>query len=171
MTSAENVSTSISSSEARRAARNAGAIATATLLSRGMQFAWQLFFTAVLGPAVLGIYGTVSGFTQIGASIAMFGMSPIVIRDVAREPQQAGKYLTATLVMQTLLSLLAYIIVNISAAAGGYSEAVRVFLALSAINLMVDTFGNMCFDLLLAREKMVTTSIVSIVHVMTLIVL
>src|SRR5215470_3023938 len=132
MTSAENVSpsTTISSSEARRAARNAGAIATATLLSRGMQFAWQLFFTAALGPAILGIYGAVSGFTQIGASIAMFGMSPIVIRDVAREPQQAGKYLTATLVMQTLLALLAYIIVNIAAAAGGYSETVRVFLAL-----------------------------------------
>lgn len=171
MTSAETTSssTTISSSEARRAARNAGAIAAATLLSRGMQFVWQLIFSAALGPAALGIYGTVSGFTQIGSSIAMFGMSPIVIRDVARHPQQAGKYLTTTLFVQTVLSLVSYVLLNIAAAAGGYSEAVRVFLALSAVNLMVDIFGNMCFDLLLAREQMVTTSIVSIAHVVVLI--
>lgn len=164
-------SAQISSSEARRAARNAGAIAAATLLSRGMQFAWQLFFSAALGPAILGIYGTVSGFTQIGTSISAFGMSPIVIRDVAQHPERAGKYLTTTLFIQTLLALLAYVVLNIAAAAGGYSEAVRVFLALSAVNLIIDTVGNMCFDLLLAREKMVTTSIVSIAHVVILIVL
>ncbi|MCA0458781.1 MAG: oligosaccharide flippase family protein [Chloroflexi bacterium] len=164
-------SSPISSSEARRAARNAGAIAAATLLSRGMQFAWQLFFSAALGPAILGIYGTVSGFTQIGTSISAFGMSPIVIRDVAQHPERAGKYLTTTLFIQTLLALLAYVVLNLAAAAGGYSEAVRVFLALSAVNLIIDTLGNMCFDLLLAREKMVTTSIVSIAHVVVLIAL
>nr|MBA3871901.1 flippase [Anaerolineae bacterium] len=141
------------------------------LLSRGMQFAWQLFFSAALGPAVLGIYGTVSGFTQIGTSISSFGMSPFVIRDVAQSPQKAGKYLTTTLFVQTVLALVSYVLLNIAAAAGGYSEVVRVFLALSAINLIIDTIGNMCFDLLLAREKMVTTSIVSIAHVITLIVL
>lgn len=161
----------VSASEARRAARNAGAIAAATLLSRGMQFAWQLFFSAALGPAILGIYGTVSGFTQIGTSIAAFGMSPIVIRDVAQNPSQAGKYLTTTLFVQTVLALAAYVVLNSAAALGGYSEAVRVFLALSAINLIIDTLGNMCFDVLLAREKMITTSIVSIAHVVVLIAL
>ncbi len=173
MTSAETIppSTSISSSEARRAARNAGAIAAATLLSRGMQFAWQLFFSAALGPAILGIYGTVSSFVQIGTAISAFGMSPFVIRDVAQNPQKAGKYLTTTLFVQTLLALASYVILNVAAAVGGYSEVVRVFLAFSAINLIIDTIGNMCFDLLLAREKMITTSVVSIAHVMILIVL
>ncbi len=173
MTSSESTVSSgqISSSEARRAARNAGAIAAATLLSRGMQFAWQLFFSAALGPAILGIYGTVSGFTQIGTSISAFGMSPIVIRDVAQHPERAGKYLTTTLFTQTLLALVAYVVLNLAAAAGGYSDTVRVFLALSAVNLMIDMLGNMCFDLLLAREKMVMTSIVSIAHVVILIVL
>lgn len=161
----------ISSAEARRAARNASAIAAATLLSRGMQFAWQLIFSAIVGPALLGVYGTVSGFIQIGTTIATFGMSPIVIRDVARHPHQAGKYLSATLVLQTLLSLLAYVALNAAAHAGGYSEAVRVFLALAAVNLIIDTLGNQCFDLLLAREQMITTSIVSIAHIVLLIIL
>lgn len=164
-------SSPISSAEARRAARNAGAIAAASLLSRGLQFGWQLIFTRALGPEVFGIYGTVGGFMQIGGAIVMFGMSPIVIRDVARRPEQAGKYLTVTLVMQTVFGLLSVVILNSAAALGGYGEAVRVFLALAAVNLIVDMFGNVCFDLLLAREQMVMTSIVSIIHVIVLIAL
>lgn len=164
-------STTISPTEARRAARNAGAIAAATLLSRGMQFAWQLIFSAALGPALFGVYGAVSSFIQIGTTIAAFGMGAIVIRDVARRPEQAGKYLTSSLFLQTVLALLSYLAINAAANAGGYSEAVRAFLAIAAINLIVDTLGNMCFDLLLAKEQMVATSLVSIGHVVVLIVL
>jgi O-antigen/teichoic acid export membrane protein len=161
----------ITASEARRAARNAGAIAAASLLSRGLQFGWQLIFIATLSPAVYGIYGAVSSFVQIGATIAGFGVGPIVIRDVARHPNQAGKYLTATLFIQTPLALAAYVLLNIAAGLGGYGEAVRVFLAVAALNLMIDALGNMCFDLLLAREQMVTTSLVSIAYVIALIAL
>lgn len=134
-----------------------------------MQFAWQLIFSAALGPALFGVYGAVSSFVQIGTALAAFGMGAIVIRDVARRPEQAGKYLTATLFLQTLLALLAYVALNAAANAGGYSEAVRAFLAIAAINLIVDTLGNMCFDLLLAQEQMVVTSLVSIGHVVVLI--
>jgi O-antigen/teichoic acid export membrane protein len=167
----EFTSTPISSAEARRAARNAGAIAAASLLSRGLQFGWQLIFTRALGPELFGVYGTVGGFLQIGAAIVMFGLSPIVIREVARRPDQAGKYLTAMMVIQTVFGLLALIVLNSAAALGGYSEIVRVFLALAAVNLIVDLFGNVCFDLLLAREQMVMTSIVSILHIIALIAL
>ncbi|MEZ4672111.1 MAG: flippase [Anaerolineae bacterium] len=161
----------ISPTEARRAARNAGAIATATLLSRGMQFAWQIIFSTALGPTLFGVYGAVSSFVQIGTAVAAFGMGAIVIRDVAQRPEQAGKYLTSTLFLQTVLALLAYVGLNAAAGLGGYSEAVKAFLAIAAINLIVDTLGNMCFDLLLAKEQMVTTSLVSIGHVIVLIVL
>lgn len=168
---ASSFSNPISPTEARRAARNAGALAGATLLSRGLQFAWQLVFSAALGPALFGVYGAVSSFVQIGTALAAFGMGAIVIRDVARRPEQAGKYLTATLFLQTLLALLAFVALNGAANIGGYSEAVRAFLALAAMNLIVDTLGNMCFDLLLAQEQMVVTSLVSIGHVVVLIAL
>lgn len=159
----------ISSVEARRAARNAGAIAVASILSKGALFAWQLALARMVGEAHYGIYGTVGGFIAIGTSIVNFGMGPIVIRDVARNPSSAGKYLTATLFMQTLLALIAYLIVNSAAAAGGYPDEIRAYLALAAISLMIDILGNMCNDLLLAQERMAISSVTAIGHIVLLI--
>ena len=165
----ELVSPSISGAEARRAARNAGAIAAASILSRGLQFGWQLILVPGLGPQAYGVYGAVAAFIMVGSSIPNFGMGPIFIRDIARYPERAGKYLTSTLFMQTVLGLLAYIGVNVAAALGGYNETVRVFLALAGISLIIDILGNMCNDLLLAQERMVSTSIVAIGHVVALV--
>jgi O-antigen/teichoic acid export membrane protein len=169
MTSVETISPTISGAEARRAARNAGAIAAASILSRGLQFGWQLILVPGLGPEAYGVYGAVAAFIMVGSSIPNFGMGPIVVRDVARHPERAGKYLTSTLFLQTALGLLAYVGVNLAAQLGGYSETVQVFVALAGLSLMIDILGNMCNDLLLAQEQMVSTSIVAICHVIALI--
>jgi O-antigen/teichoic acid export membrane protein len=161
----------ISSVEARRAARNAGAIAIASILSKGALFAWQLVLARMIGETHYGIYGTVGGFIAIGSSIVNFGMGPIVIRDVARNPSSAGKYLTATLFMQTLLALVAYLVVNGAAALGSYPGEIRAYLALAAISLMIDILGNMCNDLLLAQERMTASSVIAVGHIILLITL
>ena len=155
---------SISSSDARRAARNVSALVFASLISKGALFFWQLWLSTWLGAYEYGIYGAVGGMIAIAGSLASFSMGLIVIRDVALEPRKAGKYWTAMLFWQTALALLAYIAMN--GFAVGYSEALRGFAALAGINLFVDLFGNMGHDLLLAREDMLKTSLVEIVHIL-----
>ena len=162
---------SVSAQEARRAARNAGALAAASILSKGALFFWQLALARLLGEAAYGIYGTVGAFIAVGTSIVSFGMGPIVIRDVARSPQQAGKYLTATLLIQSALAVLAYVVVNSAAALGGYEPEIRALLMLAALSLLVDIVGNMSNDLLLAQEKMLASSVVAVVHIIVLITL
>ncbi|HEX2908582.1 MAG TPA: flippase [Phototrophicaceae bacterium] len=167
----DTFTTTISGDEARRAARNAGAIAAASILSRGLQFGWQLLLVSALGPAMYGIYGVVAAFIMVGSAIPNFGMGPIVVRDVARYPQKAGQYLTATLFMQTVLALLAYVGLNAAAALGGYSETVRVFVSIASLGLIVDILGSMCNDLLLAQERMLASSVVTVCHILLMIVL
>jgi O-antigen/teichoic acid export membrane protein len=161
----------ISAQEARRAARNAGALAAASILSKGALFLWQLALARLLGEAAYGIYGTVGAFIAVGTAVVNFGMGPIVIRDVARSPQQAGKYLTATLILQGTLALLAYVLVNGAAALGGYEPEIRALLALAALSLLVDILGNMTNDLLLAQERMLASSVVAVIHILVLIAL
>ncbi len=160
-----------SAAEARRAARNAGAVAAASVISKGALFLWQLALARALGEALYGVYGAVGSFIAVGTSLVNFGMGPIVIRDVARRPDQAGKYLAATLVMQSALALLAYALVNGAAALGGFPADVRALLALAAISLLVDTLGNMTNDILLAQERMVAASLVAVGHVALLLAL
>jgi O-antigen/teichoic acid export membrane protein len=160
-----------SAQEARRAARNAGALAAASILSKGALFLWQLALARLLGEAAYGIYGTVGAFIAVGTAIVSFGMGPIVIRDVARAPQQAGKYLTATLIIQSALAILAYGLVNGAAALGGYDSQIRALLTLTALSLLIDVLGNMSNDLLLAQEKMLASSVVAVAHIVILIAL
>lgn len=164
-------SASITPQDAQRAARNAGAIAVASILSKGALFVWQLILARAIGEAAYGAYGTVGAFIAVGTTLVNFGMGPIVIRDVARAPQQASKYLTATLVMQSLLAALAYGLVNSAALLGGYTAEIRALLALAAVSLLVDILGNMTNDLLLAQERMLASSIVSVGHIIVLIML
>ncbi len=164
-------STTITGAEARRAARNAGAIAAASILSKGLQFGWQLVLASALGPALYGVYGAVAAFIMVGSAVPNFGMGPIVVRDVARYPGKAGQYLTATLFMQTLLALLAYIGLNAAAALAGYSDTVRAFVAIASISLIVDILGSMCNDILLAQERMFASSVVSVAYVVLLVTL
>lgn len=156
-------SASLSGSDARRAARNLSALMIASIISKGALYIWQLVLSPWLGPSEYGIYGTVGGLMVNAAAVASFGMGLIVIRDVARDPTKAGKYWSAMLFVQTILALLAYVAMN--GVALGYSETLRAFAALAGINLFVDLFGNMGYDLLLAREAMVKTSLVEIAHI------
>jgi len=150
--------------DARRAARNAGVLLVSSLISKGALFGWQLVLAPWLAPTAYGIYGTIGALLAVGASLASFSMGLIVIRDVAREPQAAGRYWSAALFLQTLFGLGAYIAVN--GFATGYSETIRAFTAIAALNLLIDVWGNMGYDLLIAREQMLKTSLVEVVHIL-----
>jgi len=152
--------------DTRRAARNAGALAAANLFSKGILFFWQFALARWIGDAGYGIYGTVGALTVIATVMGSFGMGLIVIRDVSREPRKAGQYLTATLFMQTGLVIIAYIIMNAAAYLVGYNSTIQAFVALAGIGLIVDIYGNMCSDQLLAQERMITTSVVEAVHIL-----
>ena len=153
----------ISGRDARRAARNVSVLMLASVISKGALYVWQITLSVLLGPAEYGIYGTVGGMMVTAASVASFGMGLIVIRDVAREPEKAGRYWTAMLFTQTLLALLAY--AGMNGFAIGYSETLRAFAALAGLNIFIDLFGNMGYDLLLAQERMVETSLVEVLHI------
>ncbi len=153
----------LSASDSKRAARNISALMVASVISKGALYIWQLVLSTWLGPSEYGIYGTVGGMMVIAASVASFGMGLIVIRDVAQDVSKAGKYWSAMLFTQTILALLAY--VGMNGAATGYSETLRAFAALAGINLFIDLFGNMSYDLLLAQEEMLKTSLVEVLHI------
>lgn len=161
--------TVLSGNEARRAARNAGAIAAARIVSSAAQFGWQLILARALGEAAFGVYGAVGALFAIGVTITAFGMSPIVIRDVARRPEQAGRYLSATLVVQAILALVAY--AGINGAALGYGDMLRAYVAIAGLSLFIDLLGNLAYDQLLAQERMVATSVIEVAHILLRIVL
>jgi O-antigen/teichoic acid export membrane protein len=164
-------SSGFSSAAAQRAARNATALAISNIVSKGVLFAWQLVLARWLGAEGYGIYGTIGALMAVGAAIPDFGMGLIVIRDVASRPQDANRYLTATLALQPILAALGYAVLTAAAFLFGYDAELRALLAFAALNLLVDALGNMCHNQLLAIERMVIPAAIATGHVIVLVIL
>jgi O-antigen/teichoic acid export membrane protein len=160
-----------SSATAKRAARNATALALSSIVSKGLLFFWQLILARWLGSSDYGTYGTIGALLAVGASFPEFGMGLIVIRDVANRPRDAGRYLTATLTLQPIFAVAGYVVLMVAALLFGYSAPLRALLALAAVNLLVDALGNMCHNQLLAMERMVIPAVIAAGHVMLLVIL
>lgn len=158
-------SSNLTADDARRAARNVGALVVASILSKGLLFAWQIALGRWLGPTDYGIYNTVFAFLAVGSSVAYFGTGMIAIREVAKVPESIGKYAAGLISIQMILSVVAYGSVILAAGLGGYSEAIIQFTILAGLSLIVDSTGNIAHDLLLAQERMVTTSLTEIGHI------
>jgi O-antigen/teichoic acid export membrane protein len=150
---------------AARVARNAAAIAIATLLGRGFQFGWAVLLAALIGAEQYGIWGTIGAILATAAAVPEFGMGLVVLRDVARQPSEASRYLTATLAVQPVLAIGAHIALILLSLALPYETSFRLLLALAALSLTVDTIGNIGHNQLLAAERMVTTSVISVAHI------
>ncbi|MCS6871595.1 MAG: oligosaccharide flippase family protein [Anaerolineae bacterium] len=159
----QNVSSSTSA--VARATRNAAAIAIATLLARGLQFSWIVLLASLIGAEQYGVWGTIGALLAIAATVPEFGMGLVVLRDVARQPSDAGRYLTATLAVQPLLALCTHAALILLSLALPYDADFRLLLALAALSLTVDVFGNIGHNQLLAAERMVTTSVITVVHI------
>ncbi|MGJ3241048.1 MAG: flippase [Anaerolineae bacterium] len=153
----------ISADDARRAARNIGILMGASVVSKGLLFAWQIILSNWLGPTETGIYGTVLGLFAISAPLTGISMGMIAIREIARTPQKIGQYAGAMLYTQAIFSIGAYGVLVLAGAY--YGGDILAYTAIAGISLIVDMFGNIAHDLFLAQEKMGITSLMEIVTV------
>lgn len=154
----------ISATDAKRAARNVGVLMGASVLSKGILFAWQIILNNWLGATYSGIYGTVLGLFAVVAPVTGLGMGMIAIREIAKRPERIRQYATAMLFSQTAFSGVAYIVLVASGAI--YGGNILAYTALAGISLIIDVFGNIANDLFIAQEKMGITSSIEIVHVL-----
>jgi O-antigen/teichoic acid export membrane protein len=153
------------SAPGQRIAQNTVAIGLSAIAARGLMFLWQLILARALGAEGYGVYGTIGALLAVGATIPDLGMGLIVIREVANRPQDAGRYLGATLTLQPFLAALGYGFLMLAAFLLGYDMRLRWLLVLVAVNLLVDVLGNMCHNQLLAAERMMAPALISVVHV------
>ncbi len=145
--------------------RNTVVIGLSTVAAKGLMFLWQLLLARSLGAEGYGIYGTIGALLAVGATIPDLGMGLIVIREVARRPEDAGRYLGVTLSLQPVLAVLGYAILILGAFLLGYDVRLRWLLLFVGVNLLVDVIGNMCHNQLIAVERMTALALISVIHV------
>jgi O-antigen/teichoic acid export membrane protein len=158
-------------SQLSRTTRNLTAVAISTILANGLQFVWITILARLIGAETFGLWSKITAFVGIAAALPEFSSNLIVLRDVAQRPKEAGNYLSATLVMQPLLGLVASVgLILVSLLLPNDTET-RVLLAIASLSLIIDSLGTMGHNQLLAIEQMTIMSVITVVHRVVLIAL
>lgn len=75
--------------------RNAAALLLAYVLPRGLTFGSAIVAARVLAPESFGIYGSAAALAVIVSILATAGMTPLLVREIARTPARAPVLLAA----------------------------------------------------------------------------
>lgn len=162
----------VSADDAKRTARNVGVLVIAQIVTNGVQFIWQIWLAALLGAFDYGVFNTVMALFAIGTSVANFGIGLIAIREIASNPEKIGQYAGSMLYTQTVLALVGYVsIVFAASVTPNFSQIIVAYTAIAGISIIIDMWAGIANDLFIAQERMVTSSIMSIVPMLLRVVL
>lgn len=84
---------------------NAGWLLLAYVLPRVFTFGAVVVAARILGTHDFGAYGTAAAFAVILSILSTLGMSPMLIREIARAPARAAELLTAAHVVKVVTSI------------------------------------------------------------------
>jgi O-antigen/teichoic acid export membrane protein len=96
-----------------RVARNVLLLAGGQAASWGFAMLWLVFVPRVLGPTVIGELVIATSVTAILGIFVTQGAGTLLTKEIARDPQVAGRLVSATLVMRLLCVIPAFVIASV----------------------------------------------------------
>ncbi|MEA1907586.1 MAG: flippase [Euryarchaeota archaeon] len=146
----------------QRIARNVAALFTAHFIFAIVSLILSISIARVLGAAIFGTYTFVLAFTAVFVVFSDIGYNTLLVREVARDKSQAGKYLNNILSIRLVLSItilgLIAIIINVL----GYPEDVKNIIYIFGIYTLVVSFSDVFKVTFRAFEKMKYESYITI---------
>jgi len=90
-----------------RPARNASYVAAANIGAKALGFVLFFYATGALGAGLFGTYTRIIQFVGLFEILTDLGLNGLVVRDVARDPDLATRYVSNVLAIRVLLSIAA----------------------------------------------------------------
>ena len=90
-----------------RPARNASYVAAANIGAKALGFVLFFYAASALGPGLFGTYTRIIQFVGLFEILTDLGLNGLVVRDVARDPDLATRYVSNVLAIRVLLSIVA----------------------------------------------------------------
>ncbi len=147
----------------RRVFKNSAALAVSNVGARVFTALTVIYAARFLGDAAFGQYVTALSLSLAFATLADLGMNPVYIRDVAREPLLASRYLVNLYALKAALGALTFGVVLAAAHLLGYPPETISVVRLLALAVVVDSYGSLNSAGFQAQERMEFVALLSIV--------
>ncbi len=149
------------SAKRTRPAGNATYLATANIAGKAFSLIFVLYATRALQPALMGSYGLVLSFVGLFGVLTDLGLSSLVVRDVAADRTRAVRYISNTLALRVVLSVVTVLLIVVGAQfafAPAWRGSVYVY-ALSLIPIALSNTLQLAFQF---SERLAYSAVLSV---------
>ena len=155
---------SMEKSRARVVLKNSGALGISAVIGKVFYFLLFILVGRYLGPSELGKFTFALSFIGMFAVINDLGLNILAVRDVAKDKNLAGKYLSNIASLKVVLGLLAFATTMLLVNLMGYpKDNIKIVLLIGLATLFV-TISSGIRWLFQAFQKLEYESIINIVH-------
>jgi len=147
----------------RRVAKNVAALFTAHFVVAFLLLALSVVIARTLGDVAFGKYSFVVALTAIFAIFSDLGYNTLMVRDVARDPAQAGRYLKNIVGIRLVLSLIIFAVIVIIINVTGYHADMKNLIYVFAIYTLILSISDVFKMVFRASERMQYESAITII--------
>ncbi len=122
-----------------KVARNTAYLLAASVGQKLLALVYFMVVARLAGVEGTGQYVIATTFALVFSSFADLGMSNVVVREVARAPEKAIRYLSAAISIKALLILVVAVVSQVVAWLMGYSDDVRMMIAVATLAVLIDS--------------------------------
>lgn len=137
-----------------RTLSNANALLFAYLLPRGFSFLSVVVAARTLGTTEFGAYGTAAAYAVILSIVATLGMTPLLIRDIARDPGRAPQLMRAAHVVKTGANVLMLLMLVGIARLVGYERQIVAAAVILGFGYAIGAYAENLSAYYQAHERM-----------------
>lgn len=122
-------------------AKNTFYLITASIAQKFFSFIYFTLIARFIGVSGIGFYVTALSFSSLFSILTDLGLTPVLIREGAKDNQKTSQILSNVLIVKLGLAVLAYGFLNLIVYLMGYSPALRGLILISGLIMVLDAFS------------------------------
>lgn len=135
-------------------AKNTLYLTIATVAQRVIAFVYFLFLARIMKPEATGAYFLALSIIMIFMVISNFGISQVVIREIAKNTNTAQTWLRQAIGLKIPLIILAIICANTAVVLLNYDDTVRTLVLIASLVLSADALSVLFYGILRGFQKL-----------------
>lgn len=151
-------------STAKRVVKNTSVLFIATIIGYILGFFVFAYTSRYLGAEGFGVISIALSLAAIFGIIIDLGLNTLTVREVARNKDLADKYISNTLLMKIILSILTFGLIILSTKIIGYSEQVSYVIYIITFSTIFAAFTGIFNAIFQAYEKLEYQSIGTVLN-------
>jgi len=153
---------------ARRITANFLSLMSSQIISKVIQLVIFVYLARTLGKNDFGIFSFGLAFAFLFVIIADFGLSTLIIREISRDKKSASKYMSNSIVLKLLLSLIAFVSAYIFLNIVTYSEEIKTIAYIMLGFTLLQSFTELNYAIFRAFERMYYDALIKIIRMVIL---